>query len=85
MCRLHLRWEAERATSLLPTMDGDLIAHPIAKGETQLAFYGSYRPPLGVLGSAADTLLLHRVAEASVHRFVKELAARVERTIPADA
>jgi hypothetical protein len=34
-----------------------------------------YTPPLGTIGSALDSLIGHRVADASVHRFVTDVAS----------
>ena len=42
--------------------------------ETQLDFSGQYEPPLGAVGDAVDALVGHRIAEASVHRFVTDVA-----------
>jgi hypothetical protein len=36
-----------------------------------------YQPPLGLLGSAADRALLHRVAEATIRDFVQRLAQAI--------
>jgi len=38
---------------------------------------GSYRPPLGSLGQALDRAILHRVAAATIRRFVVQVAARI--------
>jgi hypothetical protein len=32
-------------------------------------------PPLGGVGSALDSLIGHRIADASVHRFVTDVAS----------
>jgi hypothetical protein len=44
----------------------------VAVGEqrTRLAISARYRPPLGAVGRAADRVLLHRVAEATVKDFL---------------
>ena len=76
-CRLEISWEAAKVPSLFPSMRADLVAHPVAPNETQLALFGTYRPPLGAVGSAADAVLGHRLAEASVHRFLRDLADRL--------
>jgi hypothetical protein len=71
---LKLRWKAARAAALFPAMEAELFVYPLSSGETQLDLHGHYRPPLGALGSAIDSLVLHRIAEASVHRFVTDVA-----------
>jgi hypothetical protein len=47
---------------------------PLTATETHLDFLGRYDPPLGVVGDAMDALVGRRIAEASVHRFIGDLA-----------
>lgn len=72
--RLRLAWEAVRHARLFPLMNGTLAVYPLTSTETQLDFQGRYDPPLGPLGDALDAVALHRVAEASVHRFIEDVA-----------
>ena len=72
--RMHLVWRAVRSPALFPSMEADLEVYPLSADETQLDLHGVYRAPFGVLGSTVDTLIGHRVAEASVRRFVEDLA-----------
>lgn len=81
-CRLHLTWKASTAQALFPTMQADIVAHAVGPDETQLALFGTYSPPLGALGSVADAVLGHRVAEASVHSFLNAVVTRLEALIP---
>ena len=53
-------------------MTAVLAVYPLTATETQLDFSGQYDPPLGAVGDAVDALVGHRIAEASVHRFVTE-------------
>lgn len=76
--RLDLEWHAETGTSLFPSMRASLLASAFAK-ETRLDLRGTYEPPGGVLGSAADRLIGHRIAEASIHRFLDEVAESLVR------
>jgi hypothetical protein len=71
---IHLRWKAALAPALFPAMDAELIVYPLSRNETQLELHGFYSPPLGAVGSALDSLIGHRMADASVHRFVAEVA-----------
>jgi hypothetical protein len=48
-----------------------------------LTVTGSYEPPLGLLGAGVDRLLLHRLAEATIHRFTYEIADELRRLIDA--
>lgn len=72
--RLPLEWEAAKHPRLFPLMSGVLSVYALTATETQLDFSGSYDPPLGPLGDALDAVALRRVAEASVHRFVQDVA-----------
>lgn len=74
---LPLSWEATGTPGLFPRMDGELVSSTVGPDLTHLAFRGSYRPPLGVMGRALDRAVFHRVAETSVKRFVDRLAAAV--------
>ena len=72
--RLELEWKAAKAPGLFPLMRAELAVYPLTATETQLDFSGHYEPPLGWLGTAVDAAIGHRIAEASVHRFVSEVA-----------
>lgn len=75
--RLELEWRAETSSALFPSMHASLVAYPLSASETQLDFFGRYDPPGGVIGSAADRLVGHRIAQASAHRFLDEVANRL--------
>lgn len=80
-----LRWHAERGRLLFPALTADLEVAALAFDPplTQLTVSGSYAPPLGALGMGADRLVLHRLAEATVHRFTHEVADRLRRMVDA--
>jgi hypothetical protein len=80
--RVALKWKATRAAALFPSMEAVLSLYSLSKDETQLDLDGAYTPPLGAIGSALDTLLLGRLADASVHRFVSDLAAQLRAEVP---
>jgi len=80
--RLLLEWEAANSPRLFPFMEAELAIYPLTASETQLDFTGEYEPPLGALGSALDAIVGHRIAEASVHRFVGDVADYLRTTIP---
>lgn len=82
--RLHLEWEAAQAPRLFPLMRGELAIYPLTATETQLDFSGRYQVPLGPLGSAMDALVGHRIAEASVHRFVNDVAGYLRKELADD-
>ncbi|MFP4636494.1 MAG: hypothetical protein ACLFRD_11585 [Nitriliruptoraceae bacterium] len=80
-----LRWQAASGRLLFPQLAADLEVSAVTFDPplTQLTLDGSYEPPLGLLGAGADRLLLHRLAEATVHRFVHEVADQLRRQVEA--
>jgi hypothetical protein len=74
MLRMKLTWRATRNPTLFPSMEANLDVYPLSSEETQLDLHGFYVAPLGVLGGALDAIAGHRVAEASVRRFVEDVA-----------
>jgi len=72
--RLLLEWEAASKPQLFPVMKAELSVYPLTATETQLDFFGIYEPPFGGVGRAMNALVGHRVAEASVHRFINQVA-----------
>lgn len=63
-------------------MRATLAIYPLTASETQLEFFGSYEPPLGRVGDAINAVIGHRIAEASVQRFVEEVACYLRAAIP---
>jgi hypothetical protein len=72
--RIPISWQAAERARLFPLMDAELSVYALTATETQLDFLGHYEPPLGVVGGAFNAIVGHRVAEASVHRFVTDVA-----------
>jgi hypothetical protein len=83
--RIPVSWVATGAPRLFPRLDGELVASEVGTDLTQVVFRGSYDPPLGRVGQALDRVLLHRLAEATVKRFVDALLAAVTDTILREA
>lgn len=79
--QIRLAWEGAKSPRLFPVMRGTLAVYPLTLTETQLDFGGTYDPPLGPLGGAIDSVVGHRIAEASVHRFVTDVAEYLRRTL----
>jgi hypothetical protein len=71
---LTLGWAAVKNPKLFPTMVATLSIYPLTPTETQLEIEGEYLPPMGTLGEVIDAAVGHRLAEASVTRFVQEVA-----------
>ena len=78
-----LRWHATHGRLLFPELTADLEVSAVTLDPplTQLTVMGTYAPPLGLLGAGADRLVLHRLAEATVHRFTHELADQIRRLV----
>ncbi len=72
--RIQLEWEAANLPRLFPFMKAELSVYPLTSTETQLDLSGNYEPPFGVLGSVIDSVVGHRIAEAAVHQFIKDVA-----------
>jgi hypothetical protein len=73
--RIELEWEAANMPRLFPFMKAELNVYPLTRSETQLDLNGNYQPPLGVVGSVLDAAVGHRIAEATVQQFIKDVAA----------
>jgi hypothetical protein len=80
---IELGWEAVHAPALFPLMHARLSLWPTLSSETQLEIEGEYQPPFRGLGSTLDAVLLHRIAQASVHRFLEDAIAQIRRELPA--
>lgn len=78
---IPLRWRATSHGALFPSMTGtlELQALSLRSPLTQVTLVGTYEPPLGVLGAAGDALIGRHIAEATVHRFVDDVATRIEQ------
>jgi hypothetical protein len=81
--RIPVFWGGAQRPGLFPLMSAELLVYPLTATETQLDFQGRYEPPLGALGGAIDAVVGHRIAEASVDRFVRDVARHLRETIGA--
>jgi hypothetical protein len=79
--RLLLEWEAATMPRLFPLMKAELAIYPLTATETQLDFSGRYEPPFGAAGRAMNAIVGYRLAEASVHRFISEVAGYLRHTL----
>lgn len=82
---MPIHWEAATGHLLFPTVDATLevAAMSIHPPMVQVTLAGSYDPPFGPLGRAIDRSLTHRVAEAVILRFVRDVATRLEERVDA--
>jgi hypothetical protein len=81
LTRIPVSWEAAKHPQLFPLMSAVLTVYPLTATETQLDFLGHYEPPLGIVGGAMDALVGHRIAEASVHRIISDVARYLREQI----
>jgi hypothetical protein len=80
-----LRWEAAgTAGSMFPVLDATITIGREGEDTARLALAGSYRPPLGRLGAALDTALLHAAATATVRHLVQGMADAITSPMPAE-
>lgn len=80
-----LQWRAREREALFPAMDARLVVRmvPVEEARTQIGLVGEYEVPLGPVGAALDEAVGHHVAESAVHRFVRDIAARLEKVAAA--
>jgi len=81
VAHIDLEWHAVESPGLFPTLKADFRIYPLSVTETQIDLSGEYEPPLGVLGGAIDAVVGHRLAEASVHRFVRAVVEGLRRDV----
>jgi hypothetical protein len=79
--KLPISWQAAARPQLFPLMDGELSVYALTATETQLDFLGRYAPPLGLLGGALNAVVGHRIADASVHRFIADIAQHLRHQL----
>ena len=72
--KLTLEWHALENKRMYPMMRATLVIFALSSTETQLELRGTYLPPLGKFGDMIDAVVGHRIAEASVTRFIQEVA-----------
>lgn len=72
--RLEIR--AASKSPLYPTFAGNLTLSPASERSCELSLHGSYSVPLDGIGRAIDATLLRGAAQASIDRFVREIAHR---------
>ncbi|MDX1646381.1 MAG: hypothetical protein R3304_04480 [Longimicrobiales bacterium] len=79
--RIPIEWEAASRPGLFPLMRGELALYPITATETQLDLGGTYEPPMGAVGGVLDSVVGHRIADASIHRFLSDVAHHLRTTL----
>ena len=75
--KLQLEWKSTNMPRLFPLMKAELSIYPLTSTETQIDLSGNYEVPLGALGAALDSAIGHKIAEASVLQFIREVAVYI--------
>jgi hypothetical protein len=78
---LRVEWEAATMPRFFPLMKGIISLYPLTSTETQLDFSGIYQPPFGTVGKTMNAIVGHRIAEASVDRFVSDVAGYLRQSL----
>lgn len=81
---IPLEWTASSTGSLFPSFRGRVEIEPTSAQTATVMLIGSYHPPLGPLGAAADTLILNRTARRTGQWLVDLLAASLVEHAQAD-
>jgi hypothetical protein len=68
----HRAWRG-----LFPARDADITLTPAGEQATLLELAGTYRPPLGAVGTGLDRTILHRVATATTRTFMNRVAGAI--------
>lgn len=77
---LAFAWESPHAGGLFPRLDADLEVAPFGAAGVRVTLRARYEPPGHRVGTAADQLLLHRVAESTLRAFLVRLCRTLEST-----
>jgi hypothetical protein len=72
-----ISWRPAGGSGLLPALDAEIEVGALGPDQTQLAVNGRYARVVGSAGNGVDRFLLHRVAEATMKRFLDEVAGEV--------
>jgi CBS domain-containing protein len=79
--RIPICWQAKPGRHAFPTFEGTLGLEPLSCSAAQLVLAGSYRPPAGVIGTAADATFFKDIAEHSLDRLVEAIAGQLEQAV----
>lgn len=83
---LAIRWQATGPGGrLFPSLDADIQVRAAGDDTTVLRLDGAYRPPLGDAGAAIDGAVLHSVANATIRRFLAQVAGLITHPEPGTA
>ena len=72
---LSFRWTAGERSSLVPTLEGEIVFAPLADGRTEVVFRGQHETDAAPLVPDQDRLLLQRTAESMARAFLRGIAS----------
>jgi len=86
-CTLDLSWAVPSGELLFPHLTAELEVCAVVLDPplVQVTVHATYVPPAAVLHAGADRIMLRRLAEATLHRFVHEAADGLRRQCEAKA
>jgi hypothetical protein len=82
---IALNIKARSATALFPVFKGTFHALAMSAARTTLRLRGTYRVPLGLVGSAVNAAGLHRFAEDSLRQLFDRVADESIATVREEA
>ncbi len=76
----HLMFSADAShhPDRFPHLEARLDAIPVTDGRTAVFVSATYKPPLGVVGGALNTAVLHRFAEQSLEDLFERIIGELE-------
>ena len=77
---LPMAWRPIGHPHLLPVFQGCLEAAPHG-AHTRLSLHGTYRPPLGLIGTAGDALAGRHLAHYTLAALLRTVAQRLDKAI----
>lgn len=79
---LGIQWTADPSKRVLPNVEAELILSPIISSgpsaTTELRLTGTYEPPPQRYRGVIEHVLVRRVADATLHTFLRHLARGLE-------
>jgi hypothetical protein len=77
-----ITWTAVGAQGLFPRLTADLVLSHMGHDRTKVSMEGTYEPPLGAIGRAADRTIFRDVAESTIQDWVDRIAIAVSSSQP---
>ncbi len=75
---LPMVWRSAAGQALFPVFEAEIEVAGLGPERTHVSISARYRPPLGALGRAIDSIVLHRVAETTIKDFLDQVGAKLD-------